>query len=47
MEVIEDPGEAVAHACSDAPGRTLILATGSVYLAGAVRGIFTREQSGS
>ncbi|MFW5969674.1 MAG: bifunctional folylpolyglutamate synthase/dihydrofolate synthase, partial [Halofilum sp. (in: g-proteobacteria)] len=33
--VIEDVDVAIAHACADDPGRTLVLATGSVYLAGA------------
>ncbi|MDZ7788389.1 MAG: Mur ligase family protein [Halofilum sp. (in: g-proteobacteria)] len=47
IEVIEDLEDAVAHACADDPGRTLVLATGSVYLAGGVRAIFTREPSGS
>ena len=47
IEVIEDLEEAVAHACADDPGPSLVLATGSVYLAGGVRTIFTRESSGN
>ncbi len=46
VEVIEDPEEALAHACADDPGRTLVLATGSVYLAGAVRAAFMRDAQG-
>lgn len=35
-----DPGTALAHACNDRPGETLVLATGSVYLAGVARALF-------
>ncbi|WP_070988002.1 bifunctional folylpolyglutamate synthase/dihydrofolate synthase [Halofilum ochraceum] len=45
VEVIESPHEALAHACMDVPEGTLILATGSVYLAGAVRAHFPRDPS--
>ncbi|MDZ7829947.1 MAG: hypothetical protein U5K33_10815 [Halofilum sp. (in: g-proteobacteria)] len=34
-----DPEQALGHAASDAPGSTLVLATGSVYLAGRIRGL--------
>lgn len=36
----EDVEAALARACGDRPGETLVLATGSVYLAGAVRAAF-------
>ncbi len=45
--VIEEVDAAIAHACADDPGRTLVLATGSVYLAGAVRAVFTRDEQGT
>ncbi|MEF8833710.1 MAG: Mur ligase family protein [Halofilum sp. (in: g-proteobacteria)] len=45
IDVIEDLEAAVARACADDPGRTLVLATGSVYLAGGVRALFNREPS--
>jgi len=34
-----DPETALGHAASDSPGSTLVLATGSVYLAGRIRGL--------
>lgn len=46
IEAIEDVNTAIAHACADDPGRTLVLATGSVYLVGAVRAAFTRHGQG-
>lgn len=39
VRVEPDPVAALGHACSDQPGGTLVLATGSVYLAGRVRGL--------
>jgi len=39
VEVQPDPESALGRAGSDAPGRTLVLATGSVYLAGRIRAI--------
>jgi dihydrofolate synthase/folylpolyglutamate synthase len=40
IAIIDTPAEAVEHACANAAPGTLILATGSVYLAGAVRAAF-------
>ena len=45
VQLIESPREALNHACANAPEGTLILATGSVYLAGGVRGCFQRDRS--
>jgi len=47
VDAIEDVNAAIGHACADHPGRTLVLATGSVYLAGAVRAAFMRHGQGS
>lgn len=44
---IDAPAAALTAACADAPGETLVLATGSVYLAGRVRAAFhTAKQQG-
>ncbi len=40
VETVDDPDTALTIACADAPGTTLVLATGSVYLAGRVRAAF-------
>jgi dihydrofolate synthase/folylpolyglutamate synthase len=40
VEIVDDPDTALAIACADTPGTTLVLATGSVYLAGRVRAAF-------
>lgn len=40
VEIADDPDQALALASADAPGTTLVLATGSVYLAGRVRAAF-------
>lgn len=40
VETIDDPDTALTVACADNPGSTLVLATGSVYLAGHVRAAF-------
>lgn len=40
LAAVEEVGAALAHACDDRPGETLVLAAGSVYLAGAVRAAF-------
>ncbi|MEX2575378.1 MAG: Mur ligase family protein [Halofilum sp. (in: g-proteobacteria)] len=40
VESIDDPERALAVACKDGPGETLVIATGSVYLAGRVRAAF-------
>ncbi len=37
---LEDPDRALGAACADRPGETLVVATGSVYLAGRVRAAF-------
>ena len=37
VSAVERPEDAIARAANDRPGDTLVLATGSVYLAGAVR----------
>jgi dihydrofolate synthase/folylpolyglutamate synthase len=37
VSAVNEPEPALARACSDRPGETLVVATGSVYLAGAVR----------
>lgn len=40
-----DPETALARACSDRPEETLVLATGSVYLAGVTRTLFRTTRS--
>lgn len=40
IETVDDPDRALAIACADQPGTTLVIATGSVYLAGHVRAAF-------
>jgi dihydrofolate synthase/folylpolyglutamate synthase len=44
---LEDSEEALAAACADRPGETLVLATGSVYLAGQVRAAFDPANQGA
>jgi len=41
VETVPDPDVALAHTARDAPGETLVVATGSVYLAGRVRRAFS------
>lgn len=47
VETIDDPDTALTVACADAPGSTLVLATGSVYLAGRVRAAFDANGAAS
>ncbi len=40
IETVDDPDRALAIACADQPGTTLVVASGSVYLAGRIRAAF-------